>query len=61
MPSLDPKKMWFRARAWEMIDECSACDLEQCPEWCREFVSCQLDDLVDELLRARRQEPGSPA
>ena len=59
MPSLDPGKMWFRARVWEIIDECSVCDLEQCPEWCREFVSCQMDDLFDGVRALMPQEPDS--
>lgn len=59
MPSLDPRKMKFRARVWEIIDECSSCDLGQCPEWCREFVSCQLDDLFDEVHALMPREPDS--
>lgn len=61
MPSLDPRKMRFRARTWEIIDECSACDLERCPEWCREFVSCQLDDIFDDSEGTMRQESRFPA
>lgn len=59
MPSLDPRKRWFRLELWKLVDDCSACQKETCPEWCREFVSCQMDDLFDEVCALMPQEPDS--
>ena len=59
VPSLNLRKRLFRKELWGLIDDYSTCDLEECPEWCREFVSCQMDDLFDKLFESKQQEPGS--
>lgn len=61
MPSLDPRKQWFRLELWKLVDDCSTCHEEPCPEWCREFVSCQMDDLFDEVWALMPREPDSRA
>lgn len=61
MPSLSLQKRLFRKELWGLIDDCSTCDLEECPEWCREFVACQMDDLFDKFFESKRQEQGSRA
>ena len=62
MPSLDPAKLWFRREVWSLIEDCATCENDPCMEWCREFVSCQMDGLVDRLVAMLRQrDPGSPA
>lgn len=54
MPSLNPTKLWFRHEVWALIDDCSTCEDDPCPEWCREFVSCQMDDIVERLAALLR-------
>lgn len=56
MPSLNPTKLWFRHEVWALIDDCSTCEDDPCPEWCREFVSCQMDDIVERLAAILRQQ-----
>lgn len=58
MPNMSPAKIWFRRRVWELVEECRRCERESCPDWCREFVSCEMDELYDELAEMRRTVSG---
>ena len=61
MPSLNPRKRLFRKEVWKLIDDCLTCDMEECPEWCREFVACQMDGLFDVFLGPRQRGQDSRA
>ena len=61
MPNMSPLCGWFRHEVWALIDDCRACRQETCPNWCEEFVCVQMDELLDKLIEATRQEPRSPA
>lgn len=45
-----------RREIWGLIEDCKGCERRECPEWCREFVACQMDDLIERLIRARANQ-----
>lgn len=61
MPNMGPRHRWFRREVCGLIDDCRACRLETCPNWCEEFVSVQMDELLDKLVEAMQREWRSPA
>ena len=61
MPNMGPRHGWFRREVWALIDDCRECRRDTCPNWCEEFVSVQMDELLDKLIEAMRRELRSPA
>lgn len=45
-----------RREIWGLIEDCKGCERRECPEWCREFVACQMDDLIERLIRAEANQ-----
>lgn len=51
LPNMSPENIWFRRRVWELVEEYRHCERADCPDWCREFVSCEIDELLERLRR----------
>lgn len=51
MPFFAPIYLEARREMWSLINDCKGCEQRECPDWCREFVSCQMDDLIERLIR----------
>lgn len=56
MPNMTPLHCWFRNEAWALVDDCRDCEQDPCPIWCLEFVSCQMDELLDEAVYQTRTQ-----
>lgn len=54
MPKMNRTYIKARKEIWGMIQDCKECKQSECPEWCREFVRCQMDDLIEKLLAMSR-------
>ena len=46
MAVFSPIYVSARKEIWGLIEDCKGCERRECPEWCREFVACQMDDLM---------------
>lgn len=51
MPLISPIHVKARKEIWNMIEDCKVCEQRECPEWCREFVRCEMDDLIGRLIK----------
>ena len=51
MAFMSPIHIKARREIWKMIKDCKDCEEQECPEWCREFVRCEMDDLIDWLIK----------
>ena len=51
MAFMSPIHIKARREIWRMIKDCKGCEEQECPEWCREFVRCEMDDLIDWLIK----------
>lgn len=56
MAVFSPIYVSARREIWGLIEDCKGCERRECPEWCREFVACQMDDLIESLIRARANQ-----
>lgn len=56
MAVLSPIYVSARKEIWGLIEDCKGCERRECPEWCREFVACQMDDLIERLIRAEANQ-----
>ncbi len=45
-----------RREIWDLIEDCKECERRECPEWCHEFVVCQMDDLIERLINTRASQ-----
>ena len=56
MAVFSPIYVSARREIWGLIEDCKVCERRECPEWCREFVACQMDDLIERLIRAEANQ-----
>lgn len=56
MAVFSPIYVSARKEIWGLIEDCKGCERRECPEWCREFVACQMDDLIERLIRAEANQ-----
>lgn len=51
-----PFYCWFRSEIWALIEDCRSCELRECPNWCKEFVELQMDEVLGKVTRDVRDE-----
>ena len=52
MSRFSPYYCWFRSEIWALIEDCRSCELGDCPNWCKEFVELQMDEILDTIISA---------
>ena len=53
-------KPWTNGELYKHINDlvsvCRECTKEYCPEWCNEFVRCEVEEIVNNVKNGRYEE-----
>ena len=59
MPKMSSGYCWFRGEIWNLIHDCKNCEQDPCPHWCIEFVSCQMEEVLEKVLASVKTPTGA--